>query len=80
VRIADLRSLAWLLRDNREALISATSRDYGQCAEFETLFGEHWVALQSIGAAIRQLRGVSLAVPQQSSVDAVGQEACSLAG
>jgi hypothetical protein len=55
-RIADLRSLARLLKDNRAALVGAINRDYGQRSEFETLFGEYWVALQSISDATRQLR------------------------
>lgn len=55
-RIADLRALERLLKENREALIGAISRDYGQRSEFETLFGEYWIALQAISGAIRQLR------------------------
>ncbi len=66
-RIADLRSLERLLRENREALIGAISRDYGQRSEFETLFGEYWVALQSITNAIGQLR--SWMRPQRRSID-----------
>jgi coniferyl-aldehyde dehydrogenase len=55
-RIADLRSLARLLKDNRAALVAAINRDYGQRSEFETLFGEYWVALQSISDATKHLR------------------------
>jgi coniferyl-aldehyde dehydrogenase len=55
-RVADLRSLARLLRDNRAALVAAINRDYGQRSEFETLFGEYWVALQSISDATKHLR------------------------
>jgi hypothetical protein len=36
-RIADLRTVERLLEENREALIRAISRDYGQRSEFETL-------------------------------------------
>ena len=66
-RIADLRALERLLKENREALVRAISSDYGQRSEFETLFGEYWVALQSITSAIRQLRRWMR--PQRRTID-----------
>jgi coniferyl-aldehyde dehydrogenase len=66
-RIADLRALERLLKENREALVRAISRDYGERSEFETLFGEYWVALQSITSAIRQLRRWMR--PQRRTID-----------
>jgi coniferyl-aldehyde dehydrogenase len=56
-----------LLEENREALIRAISRDYGRRSEFETLFGEYWVALQSITSAIRHLRRWMR--PQRRAID-----------
>jgi coniferyl-aldehyde dehydrogenase len=66
-RIADLRALERLLKENREALVRAIGRDYGQRCEFETLFGEYWGALQSITSAIRQLRRWMR--PQRRAID-----------
>ena len=66
-RIADLRALERLLKENREALVAAINRDYGQRSEFETLFGEYWVALQSITSDIRHLRRWMR--PQRRAID-----------
>src|ERR1035441_9418997 len=47
-RIADLKSLAALLKENREALVAAINADYGNRSEFETLFAEFFVVLETI--------------------------------
>jgi coniferyl-aldehyde dehydrogenase len=47
-RIADLQSLAALLKDNREALVAAINADYGNRSTFETLFVEYFTVLQAI--------------------------------
>jgi coniferyl-aldehyde dehydrogenase len=47
-RIADLQSLAGLLKDNREALVAAINADYGHRSTFETLFVEYFMVLEGI--------------------------------
>ena len=47
-RIADLKSLAALLKENREALVAAINADYGNRSEFDTLFTEYFVVLENI--------------------------------
>ncbi|MBP9593220.1 MAG: hypothetical protein KBE42_14190, partial [Steroidobacteraceae bacterium] len=39
-RIADLRAMHRLLVENRDALVEAVHRDYGNRSTFETLFAE----------------------------------------
>ncbi len=56
-RVADLRALAQLLKDNRDALVAAINRDYGSRSSFETLFTEYFVVLDGIRDAIRHLKG-----------------------
>ena len=55
-RLADLDSLSRLLKDNREALVAAIHRDYGNRSQFETLFAEYFVALESIRDVARNLK------------------------
>lgn len=44
----DLRSLARMLTDHRDALIAAIAQDYGSRSSFESLFAEFLVVIQSI--------------------------------
>ncbi len=55
-RLSDLQSLSRLLKDNRERIVQAIHLDYGSRSEFETLFAEFLVALQSLSDAARHLR------------------------
>ena len=51
-RIADLKSLARLLKDNKDDLVAAINADYGNRSEFETLFAEYFVVLETIVDAV----------------------------
>ena len=55
-RRQDLATLGRLLKDNREALVRAIHLDYGNRSEFETLFAEYFVLLESLKDCSRQLR------------------------
>ncbi len=66
-RIADLKTLSRMLRDHRTAIVEAIQRDYGNRSEFETLFAEFFVALESIRDARRQLR--KWMKPQRRHID-----------
>src|SRR5215471_19656976 len=50
-RIADLKALARLLKDNKDELVAAINADYGNRSEFETLFAEYFVVLETIAHA-----------------------------
>ena len=54
-RIADLRALERLLRENRAALVEAVNRDYGSRSRHETLFGEVVPVLDGLRYARRNL-------------------------
>jgi coniferyl-aldehyde dehydrogenase len=56
-RVADLRTLARFLRENREALIAAINADYGSRSRHETLFAELVPVLDGIKHTLRHLRG-----------------------
>ena len=66
-RIADLRSLARLLKENRETLVAAINADYGNRSEFETLFAEYFVVLENIRDTAKHLR--KWMKPQRRKVD-----------
>ncbi|MFL6617567.1 MAG: coniferyl aldehyde dehydrogenase [Povalibacter sp.] len=55
-RVADLKTLARMLKEHRERVIQAICADYGSRSEFETLFGEFFVALETIHDNIKNLR------------------------
>jgi coniferyl-aldehyde dehydrogenase len=55
-RVADLKSLSRMLKENRMALVAAINADYGNRSSFETLFAEYFVALETIDDAIKRLR------------------------
>ena len=56
-RVADLKALARLLKDNRDALVDAINRDYGNRSSFETMFAEYLVVLDGIRDTIKHLKG-----------------------
>jgi coniferyl-aldehyde dehydrogenase len=66
-RLADLRSLERLLRENRDELVAAVHRDYGSRSRHETLLAELVPALDGIRHARRQLRRWMR--PQRRKVD-----------
>jgi coniferyl-aldehyde dehydrogenase len=66
-RLADLRSLSRLLKDNRAALVEAINQDYGNRSEFETLFAEFFVVLETINDAAKNLK--SWMKPQRRKID-----------
>lgn len=66
-RVADLRALARLLKENKDELVEAINADYGSRSEFETLFADYFVALDSIGDAIKNLK--KWMKPQRRHVD-----------
>ncbi len=55
-RVADLKALARLLQENRDALVAAINNDYGNRSSFETLFAEIFVVLEGIHDTIAQLK------------------------
>ena len=55
-RVADLEALARMLKENRAQLVEAICSDYGNRSEFETLFAEFFVALETIKDAARNVR------------------------
>lgn len=66
-RIAHLKALAQLLKDNKDDLIAAINADYGNRSEFETLFAEYFVVLETIADAIKNLK--KWMKPQRRHVD-----------
>jgi coniferyl-aldehyde dehydrogenase len=66
-RMADLATLRRFVIDNREALIEAVNRDYGNRSRHETLLGEFVPVLDGIRYTRRHLRAWMR--PQRRSVD-----------
>ena len=66
-RIADLKSLTRLLKDNKDELVAAINADYGNRSEFETLFAEYFVVLETIADAVKHLK--KWMKPQRRHVD-----------
>ncbi len=66
-RVADLRTLRRFIVENREALLEAVNRDYGNRSRHETLFGELVPVLDGIKHALRHLRAWMR--PQHRGVD-----------
>ena len=66
-RVADLRTLRRFILENREALLEAVNRDYGNRSRHETLFGELVPVLDGLKHARRHLRGWMR--PQRRGVD-----------
>ncbi|MBV8503174.1 MAG: coniferyl aldehyde dehydrogenase [Paucibacter sp.] len=68
-RRSDLDALTRLLKDNRDALVEAINRDYGNRSTFETLFAEYFVVLETIQDTARNLR--KWMKPQRRHVDLI---------
>ena len=68
-RIADLKALAQLLKDNKDELVAAINADYGNRSAFETLFAEYFVVLETIADATKNLK--KWMKPQRRHVDFV---------
>jgi len=66
-RLADLKALARLVKENRDAIVAAINADYGNRSEFETLFGEVYLVLDGIHDAEKRLK--SWMRPRKRSVD-----------
>ena len=66
-RMADLQALARLLKDNRDAIVQAICQDYGNRSEFETLFAEFFVVLETIKDAQKNLK--KWMKPQRRHID-----------
>ena len=66
-RVADLRTLRRFIVENREALLEAVNRDYGNRSRHETLFGELVPVLDGVKHALRHLRAWMR--PQRRGVD-----------
>jgi len=66
-RLADLSALSRLLKENRESLVQAINLDYGNRSEFETLFSEFFVVLETINDTARHLK--QWMKPQRRKID-----------
>jgi coniferyl-aldehyde dehydrogenase len=66
-RIADLRTLGRMIKENRDAIVEAINRDYGNRSEFETLFAEIFVVLEAIKDAAKQVK--KWMKPQRRRID-----------
>lgn len=66
-RKADLRKLQRLVRENKEAIITAINADYGNRSRHETLFAEIFPAIDGVEHALRHLR--KWMKPQRRAVD-----------
>jgi len=66
-RIADLKMLSRMLKDNRAQIVDAIHRDYGNRSEFETLFAEFFVSLETINDARKHLK--QWMKPQRRRID-----------
>ena len=56
-RIADLKALGRLVRENQDAIVAAINADYGNRSEFETLFAEVFGVLDGVRYASKRLKG-----------------------
>jgi len=56
-RVADLKNLSRMLKENQAAMVDAINRDYGNRSEFETLFTEFFVVLEGIRDTIKHVKG-----------------------
>jgi coniferyl-aldehyde dehydrogenase len=54
-RVADLKALVRLVRDNQAAIVAAISTDFGNRSEFETKFAEIFVVIDSAHDAAKRL-------------------------
>jgi coniferyl-aldehyde dehydrogenase len=68
-RVADLKGLSRLVKENKAAIVAAISADYGNRCAFETLFGEVFVTIDAAHDAAKHLK--SWMRPQRRHVDLV---------
>ncbi|MFA7281289.1 MAG: coniferyl aldehyde dehydrogenase [Sterolibacterium sp.] len=68
-RRADLETLARMLKENRAGLVEAIKLDYGCRSEFETLFAEYFVVLETIHDTLKNLK--RWMQPQRRRIDAL---------
>ena len=54
-RVADLKSLTRLIRENQSAIVKAIDADYGGRSEFETIFGEIFASLDGLRDAQKRV-------------------------
>ncbi len=66
-RLADLKMLARLVKDNQAAIVAAINADYGNRSTFETTFGEVFQVLDGAHDATKRLKGWMK--PRRRSVD-----------
>ena len=66
-RVVDVRALGRLIRENQTAIVAAINTDYGNRSEFETLFGEIFLVLDTIHDAQKRLK--TWMRPQRRRVD-----------
>jgi coniferyl-aldehyde dehydrogenase len=66
-RVADLKTLARMLKENQAALVEAINRDYGNRSGFETLFTEFFVVLEGIRDTVKHVK--SWMKPMKRHVD-----------
>ena len=66
-RVADLKALARLIKENQSAIVAAIDADYGGRSEFETIFGEIFASLDGLRDA--QKRVGRWMRPRRRSVD-----------
>ncbi len=55
-RVADLKALARLVRDNEAAIIAAISADFGNRSEFDTKLAEIFFVIDSAHDAAKRLK------------------------
>ena len=68
-RLADLKALSNLLKENQSAIVAAIDADYGGRSEFETMFGEMFASLDGLRDAQKRL--ARWMRPRRRSVDAL---------
>ncbi|HXZ17134.1 MAG TPA: coniferyl aldehyde dehydrogenase [Roseiarcus sp.] len=56
-RVADLKALARLVKENRAAIVAAVDADYGGRSEFVTTFADIFPVLDAVHDATRRLKG-----------------------
>ena len=66
-RLADLKALGRLVKDNQAAIVAAINADYGNRSAFETTFGEIFSVLDGVHDATKRLEGWMK--PRRRSVD-----------
>src|SRR5208337_199174 len=68
-RLADLKALTRLIKENQAAIVAAIDADYGGRSAFETTFGEIFPSLDGLRDAQRRL--ARWMRPRRRSVDAI---------